>query len=878
MAPARIVQVSDPSSTLPDSAHVPPLPTTRNNPPPPHTNHPTSYTITTDHLATFQAAIDGLQYQNDTLQSQTESLHSAIEAIARSQTFLTHQFAAFQNTMLNRYVGSQPPPTAPAVATAHSNTTLGCFTPPQHTSQPFVPPPSPSNTQLSFGSFPPLPTTPPPVFPTAPPPVPIFTPPPHPNMSHPPPNYSTISTTTPQPNYPPPPNTSHPYQRHHIDPPEPHYRPPKIDLPRFHGEDVVGWLAMADRFLRVNRVPYQDRIQVAASHFGPDQSVWMNAFELRHPLATWEEFVVALTSRFGAGSTADFKGALSHLQQTGSVEEFTSNFTKLSCRAPDWPDHELLPMFIEGLRPELRHDVRALNPPTLEEAQRIARLFEYRNRELRPAATFRPRPPSYGFPRSSLPTHNPTTTPHIQPPTTTATTRPNHTNPVQPTPPPNRFPRFRQLSPAEQRERRAKNLCFNCDEQYSENHVCRRTFMAILDCHEPPPEPTEPDTQPPPTDETLEEQQLYPLHKITDTKISDMMRLRGSINNTSIDVFIDCGSTMNFLNPAVVTKLGIMVAPSGDLKFTTASGHLLTPSGVAHGITVDVQDYTFTDSFLLLPVAGCDLVLGAQWLDTLGFIGWHFRDKIMVFVANGRRHILKGVNSDPQRNIEAAEILDLIPSEHLDAAFMLCAVMPEAQPVNLHPELTQLLTRFGPVFAAPVGLPPFRAINHKILLLPNTGPVNVRPYKYANSQKDELEAQVDEMLAQGIIRPSTSPFSSPVLLVRKNEGTWRFCVDYRQLNEVTVKDRFPIPMVDELLSELHGATIFSKLDLRSGFHQIRMHEKDIPKTAFRTHEGHYEFVVMPFGLSNAPSTFQALMNYLFRALLRRHVLVFLMTF
>ena len=172
------------------------------------------------------------------------------------------------------------------------------------------------------------------------------------------------------------------------------------------------------------------------------------------------------------------------------------------------------------------------------------------------------------------------------------------------------------------------------------------------------------------------------------------------------------------------------------------------------------------------------------------------------------------------------------------------------------------------------GLPPPRDVDFRIKLHPGTLPISMTPHRMAPVELQELKVQIQELLGKGFIRPSTSPWGAPILFAKKKDKTLRLCIDYRQLNRVTIKNRYPLPRIDDLFDQLRGARVYSKIDLRTGYHQLRGREADIPKTAFKTRYGHFEFTVMPFGLTNAPTRFMGLMNRVFQPYLDQFVVVF----
>ena len=391
-----------------------------------------------------------------------------------------------------------------------------------------------------------------------------------------------------------------------------------------------------------------------------------------------------------------------------------------------------------------------------------------------------------------------------------------------------------------------------------------------------------------------------------------LLSIEGFLNGFPVKFLIDSGATDCFVSTAFVEEKELGVNKRKEkVTVNLADGTQRVAKLYIKQACVSFEDHMEFLDFTVINIPHYEAILGKSWLDrwnpvinwTENSLQWKMGKRVIKVTGVSNTHAAKdasslfvsnvtveSISAQRMRRIAKKEpVYLMVVRTHEDAGNaevqemkltnddQLVTVNDDTTRTQYPVQVQELLNEFSDIFPKdlPAGLPPQRQLDHRIDLVPGAEPPHRAPYRLSPQGLDELKRQLRDLTDKGYIQPSVSPFGAPVLFVPKKDGGVRMCVDYRALNRVTVHNRYPLPRIEDLLDRLQGAKFFTKIDLRSGYHQIRVHPEDVAKTAFRTRYGHFEFLVMPFGLTNAPATFMHLMHSIFREYLDDFIVIFL---
>ncbi|GJY32954.1 putative reverse transcriptase domain-containing protein [Tanacetum coccineum] len=353
------------------------------------------------------------------------------------------------------------------------------------------------------------------------------------------------------------------------------------------------------------------------------------------------------------------------------------------------------------------------------------------------------------------------------------------------------------------------------------------------------------------------------------------------LNNRYAYILFDTGADRSFVSTAFSSQIDITPSTLDHYyDVELADGRIIGLNTILKGCTLNFLNHQFNINLMPVELGSFDAIIGMDWLAKYQAV-IVCAEKIVRIPWKNKTLIIHGDGST-QGNVTRLNIISCTKTQkYMEKGFPIFLAHVTTKEVEDKSEKKRLedvpiVQDFPEVFPEDLpGLPPTRQVEFQIDLVPGAAPVARAPYRLAPSEMKELSEQLKELSDKGFIRPSSSPWGAPVLFVKKKDGSFRMCIDYQELNKLTVKNRYPLPRIDDLFDQLQGSSVYSKIDLRSGYHQLRVREEDIPKTAFRTRYGHYEFQVMPFGLTNAPAVFMDLMNRVCKPYLDKFVIVFI---
>eukprot|EP00253_Pinus_taeda_P030633 PITA_30633 len=634
------------------------------------------------------------------------------------------------------------------------------------------------------------------------------------------------------------------------------------------------------------------QVKFSATKLKGHMSLWWDNIQVerkrlhKQPIKKWAKMEAKLKEKF---LPKDYHIMLyrqvQNLKQRGmTVKEFTEEFYKLNLRAgyvEDTP--EKTARFVNGLRGEILDEIGILSPQTLDEAYQFALKAEEKiNRkqnDKRGGGTVRGKGKVFGRGRSTGSNEEGSSSKSVG-----TTEKDNST----------REGRLAQRGRGFGRGRGTVQ-CYHCHKLGHKSYDCpegepaggRGAYVA---------QPEDVEATPQEEENTPETGEALVLNKVLLKPAKEVAELdqRKALFRTvcksqgkCCKLIIDNGSTDNLVVVEMVEKLGLkkLKHPTPYKVSWLQKGHQLL---VDEQCEVEFQIGRYKDKILcnVMPMDVCHLLLGRPWQFDRSAVH-DGKTNYYKFVKDGIKHTLVPIKEENTAETSGVKALLMGGKEfvkQIEDYEINFAVIRRPKAGILHTQISylpgevqKLLQEFGDIVVddVPDELPPRRGISHCIDFIPGASLPNKATYRMSPKDHEEIRKQVQELLDKGLIRESMSPCAVPTVLAPKKGGEWRMCTDSRAINKITVRYRFPLPRMDDMMDYLSGAAYFSKIDLKSGYHQIRIREGDEWKTAFKTNEGLYEWLVMPFGLINAPSTFMRLMNEVLKEFNGKFVIVYL---
>ncbi|KAL5775964.1 hypothetical protein ACOSP7_013524 [Xanthoceras sorbifolium] len=631
---------------------------------------------------------------------------------------------------------------------------------------------------------------------------------------------------------------------------------PKKEIPKpkeFDGKrdakEVDNFIWHMERYFEAVRITDdQEQIRTATLYLADTATLW---WRRRHAdiqrgtctIDSWDDFKKELKKQFYPEDAAYLaRKNLKKLKQTGSIRDYVKEFSSLMLEVPNMSDDELLFNFMDNLQPWAEVELRRRNVQNLAEAIAIAEsLIDYRRSE----------PPKKKPPQDN---HG----------------KGGGDKGKGPYKPPSGKEKGKQKEGQGKKDIKPKTNCFLCDgPHWARECPKRKAINALVDERE----------------KEMEESHMGSLRILTAIKAQPTPKTRGSqglmyldvhINGKATRVMVDTGATNSFVSEEEARRLGLKVSKeTGWLKAVNSKARPLI--GMARGVSISMGNWNGKIDLTVAPMDDFEVVLGMDFLEQVKVVPLPFLRSVAILEDTPCiiPAIAKSGSKTPhlsalqvKKGLKKGEVTYLAAVKHDEGG------VPTEE---LPKEIKKVLEEYKDIMPAelPKKLPPRREVDHQIELEPGTKPPAKAPYRMAPPELEELRKQLKDLLDAGYIQPSKAPYGAPVLFQRKKDGSMRLCIDYRALNKVTIKNKYPIPLIADLFDQLGRARYFTKLDLRSGYYQVRIAEGDEAKTTCVTRYGAYEFLVMPFGLTNAPATFCTLMNKIFHPYLDRFVVVYL---